>query len=340
MHTVIHIGNHKTGTKLLQRNFFPKMKSIRFLGSPFEFKSELHELFERIKYQDILTYNTKRTSDIYKKLKASGKLGSENDPVLISDEALVTPFFGGKMTAEPAIIAKRIKDLFGNIKIIYVIRSQFSLLPSIYTQFVPPEWINQTHFEERIYENLKNHLNGMMHGIKFEKICSLYENLFGKENMKVIPYEMLINDPESYLKEICEFIGEPLDKNLINGIKLIKENKRRSRGHILWEILSAKYERARKKYQFGHPSKYIPFLSSNKVKFLLDNFLLKKPIELKISNELKTVIEKFYGPSNNRLQKVYNLDLAKYNYPLDDSIVEKEDDVSEIEFKGWSIRRF
>ena len=115
MHTVIHIGNHKTGSKSLQRNFFPKIKSRRFIGAPFKFKSEIHELFERIKYQDQLTYNSKRTSDIYKKLQTSGTLGSENDPVLISDEALLTPFFGGKMTADPALIANRIKDLFGSL---------------------------------------------------------------------------------------------------------------------------------------------------------------------------------------------------------------------------------
>ena len=340
MHTVIHIGNHKTGSKSLQRNFFPKIKSRRFIGAPFKFKSEIHELFERIKYQDLLTYNSKRTSEIYKKLQTCGTLGSENDPVLISDEALITPFFGGKMTADPAVIANRIKDLFGNVKILYIIRSQLTLLPSIYTQFVPPQWINQTDFEDRIYSQIQNQLNGMMHGIKYDKICSYYENLFGKENIKVIPYEMLVNDPKSYYKEICEFIGEPLNENLINEILNITENRRRSRGVILWEILSDKYEKYRKKYKFGHPSKYLPFLSSYKIRSILGNYLWKKPIDLKISNELKAVVEKFFGPSNSRLQKMYNLDLARYGYPLEDSTVEKEDDMNVIGFKGWSIRRF
>ena len=67
---------------------------------------------------------------------------------------------------------------------------------------------------------------------------------------------------------------------------------------------------------------------------------MKKPIDLKISNELKRVVEKFFGPSNSRLQKMYNLDLASYGYPLDDSKVKKDDDMDVIGFKGWSIRRF
>ena len=72
LHTVIHIGNHKTGSTSLQRSFFPKIQSRRYIGSPFEFKSELHELFERIKYQNLLSYNTTRASELYNKLKTSG----------------------------------------------------------------------------------------------------------------------------------------------------------------------------------------------------------------------------------------------------------------------------
>ena len=56
MHTVIHIGNHKTGTKILQRYFFPHLRHRKFLGDPFEAGSELEELFERIKYQDLFNY--------------------------------------------------------------------------------------------------------------------------------------------------------------------------------------------------------------------------------------------------------------------------------------------
>ena len=84
------------------------------------------------KISRLLSYNKEITDTLYKKIKLSKKLGFENNPVLISDESLATPFLGGKMTAE-GIIAQRIKEIFGKVRILYMTRSQFSMLPSLYS---------------------------------------------------------------------------------------------------------------------------------------------------------------------------------------------------------------
>ena len=272
MHTVIHIGNHKTGTKTLQRYFFPHLRSRKFLGDPFEPGSEIEELFERIKYQDFLSYNKEIADTLYKKIKLSKKLGFENNPVLISDESLATPFLGGKMTADPGIIAQRIKEIFGKVRILYMTRSQFSMLPSLYSQFVSPEFISQKDFEERIEIHMNNQLHGMMHALRFDKICKLYANLFGKENIKVLPYEMLVNDPSSYYKEICDFIDEPYDDEFINQFINIKDHQRKTKGIVIWEKLSLKYEKIRKKFKVGRPSKLIHFIGSRQEIFLENLF--------------------------------------------------------------------
>lgn len=340
MHTVIHIGNHKTGTKILQRYFFPHLRHRKFLGDPFEAGSELEELFERIKYQDFLSYNKEIAFTLYNKIKLSEKLGFENNPVLISDECLATPYLGGKMTADPGIIAHRLKEIFGEVKILYMTRSQLTMLPSLYSQFVSPEYISQKDFEERIEIHMNNQLHGMMHALRFDKICKLYVNLFGKENIKVLPYEMLVNDPISYYKEICDFIDEPYDEEFITKFINIKDHQRQTKGEVIWEKLSLKYEKIRKKFNFGRPSKIFPFLSSNKARNFFVKFIWSKPIELKIPKKLEKSTIDFFGPSNFRLQEMFNLNLSKYGYPITDLKKENCDDLKQLALKGWSVRRY
>ena len=52
-----------------------------------------------------------------------------------------------------------------------------------------------------------------------------------KENIKVLPYEMLVNDPSSYYKEICDFIDEPYDDEFINQFINIKDHQRKTKGY-------------------------------------------------------------------------------------------------------------
>jgi hypothetical protein len=340
MDIVIHIGNHKTGSKTLQRHLFQNLKYRKFLGDPYKPGSHIEELFERIKYQDLLSYNTQRVKELFNDLKNSEIHDTKNYPVLISDESLVTPYLGGKMTADPGLIANRIKDLFGDVKILYVIRSQITMLPSMYSQFVSPEFINQRDFEETIELHLANQLNGMMHGLRYDKICDHYIKLFGKKNIKVIPYELLDHYPKLYYKEICEFINEPIDYQLIDSLSLFKENQRADSKNIAFRKYSLKYERLRKRYKLNRVSNYIPFINGKTAKYLFNYLFFKKNKNLFIPKELENVIYEFFGVSNHRLQEMFNLDLSKYDYPLLSPNTETEKKDDKFELNGWSLRRY
>lgn len=340
MDIVIHIGNHKTGSKTLQRHLFQNLKYRKFLGDPYEPGSHIEELFERIKYQDLLSYNTQRVKELFNNLKNSEMLDTKNNPVLISDESLVTPYLGGKMTADPGIIANRIKDLFGDIKILYVIRSQITMLPSMYSQFVSPEFISQKDFEETIKLQLTNQLNGMIYGLRYDKICDHYIKLFGKKNIKVIPYELLDNNPKEYYKEVCEFINEPIDHQLIDRLSILKENKRADSKNIAFRKYSLKYERLRKRYKLKRVSNYIPFINGKNIKYLFNNLFFKNNKKLFIPKELENIIYKFFGEPNHHLQEMFNLNLSKYGYPLLSPNTETENKDDKFELNGWSLRRY
>ncbi len=340
MDIVLHIGNHKTGSKTLQKHFFLNLKFRKFLGDPYKPGSEIEELFERIKYQDFLSFDSQRAKELFNRLKNSERLDKENNPILISDESLTTPTLGGRMTADPGLIANRIKDLFGDVKILYVIRSQYTMLPSMYSQFVSPEIISQQDFEETIKIHLKNQLNGIMHGLRYDKICSHYKELFGMKNIKVIPYELLVNDPRSYYKEISEFIDEPLDNELIDRFINIRENKRLNKSEIMWRKFSLKYERFRKKNNLKRLSEYTPYFKGNRIELIFKKMFFNKKNNLKIPDEFEKIIHEFFGYSNYRLQEMFGLDLSKYDYPLMNSNIEPDDNIGKFELGGWSVRRY
>lgn len=340
MDIVIHIGNHKTGTKTLQRHLFQNLKFRKFLGTPYTPGSDIEELFERIKYQDSLSYDTQQVNRLFNNLKNSEKLDVKNNPLLISDESIVTPFVGGKMTADPGLIADRIKDLFGNVKILFVIRSQKTILPSIYSQFVSPEFLSQSDFEETIEIHLENQLNGLMYGLLYDRVCDHYIKLFGKNNIKVLPYELLANDPKSYYKEICQSIDEPFDNELIDSLLNVRENKRLDKSSIAWRKYSLKYEKFRKKYNLKRPSKYISYVKTNKIEMIFKKLYFSNNKNLMIPNKLDKIINEFFGYSNYRIQEMFDLELSKYDYPLLNSNIKMDDKNDKFKLGGWSVRRY
>ena len=72
------------------------------------------------------------------------------------------------------------------------------------------------------YHSLRHFLSGKpMEGLRwdwmhfeYDRLVARYVELFGSENVKVLPYELLTTSPDRFLDELCEFCGavgyEPL----------------------------------------------------------------------------------------------------------------------------------
>ena len=85
----------------------------------------------------------------------------------------------------------------------------------------------------------------MMHALRFDKICKLYANLFGKENIKVLPYEMLVNDEVLITKK---FVILLMNNRLwvCNHFINIKDHQRKTKGIVIWKIITEIWKNKKK----------------------------------------------------------------------------------------------
>jgi hypothetical protein len=134
-------------------------------------------------------------------------------PVVSFERFSGHPFSGGYDAGE---IARRLKDVFPEARVLVVIREQRSMIVSTYKQYVinggpcslrrfvksPSSgsmrvpWFNLAHFE---YHHLIRH----------------YRALFGEQAVLTLAYEQFVQDPRAYVAAIAAFAGVPISDELL-----------------------------------------------------------------------------------------------------------------------------
>lgn len=193
MRPLLHIGYHKTGTTWLQRHVF---------GDPGSGFSQMGGA-QRLIAVNAFDFRPKR---IRKQMER--KMGQAHSqgllPVLSSERLSGEPHFGGY---DSELIADRLAAVFPNARILIVVREQTSMFLSIYKEYIrrggaaslrqylatPTDgyWLPQFRFEFLEYHRLIGH----------------YQDVFGAENVMVLPYELLRTQPDTFLGQIGEFVG-------------------------------------------------------------------------------------------------------------------------------------
>ena len=199
----IHIGNFKSGSTFLQKNVFPKLKNIKYV-SYYNSKN----IFKEIGY-------IQTVGDLFfdnKKILQLKKISDyKKKDFLISSEvfsgSLNTQTIGTGILIE--IIAKRIKKIFKNPKIILILRNQKSCIISSYKDDIA---IGHTSlFDEWLLERQKiNALNYFY----YSKTVKVYKKIFGSKNVNVFFYENLFTK-KGFL-DFTKKMNFNLDQNQIN----------------------------------------------------------------------------------------------------------------------------
>lgn len=192
----VHVGDYKTGTSWLQESIFPFHPEIQYLGGYFK-KNELKEvLIELVDIRD-LDFNSKKL-----RKKFNDNFTPNNNKICgISREALSQSNYIDGENAERN--AKRIKKVFGEVKIIYVIREQISMLSSIYSQYL--KMGGTRNFYDWFLDPIE--CRGIIERLKYDKNIKMYQKIFGKENVLVLVYEELLEDKRKFLEKLYRFIG-------------------------------------------------------------------------------------------------------------------------------------
>ncbi len=213
----VHVGLHKTGSTFLQHRVFPYLKKAKMdKKSKGLDKANAVSETEKEFFESFLPQN---------KFSFINNLGLRS--LLISEESLSGNILFHYDHSES--IPKRLKESLPNGKIILIIRRQVDLVDSLYRQVVLMGYPSSTNtylnyrngrFTNPIYSgNLK------ICGIDVRKqdwfsLVENYHKYFGKENILVIPYELLADDQNYFLGMIFEFFGTngyyPKNKEVIN----------------------------------------------------------------------------------------------------------------------------
>jgi hypothetical protein len=228
---VIHVGYGHTGTSSLQVEF-NKLDNIIYHGKPFKTELFKKAIFE-ICYSNFDNYNSLRVKEIIKE-QLNG-FSKDNMIHLLSAEDFTTPIVGafGFQLADPYLITERIADIFSNfnIKILFTIRKQSSILRSEYFQYkkiLKAKGIKCS-CKHRYLLDMLYDMRGNMHTpaniYNFNKAIPRYINFFGSENVKVLPFELFLNDKKTYFQELNHFIFNTSDYSTLTQLPRINKSK-------------------------------------------------------------------------------------------------------------------
>ncbi len=182
--TIIHIGYPKTGTTFLQR-YFLQHPDV---------------------YYDILAFKKYREKGIFtseqlinKKNKPFHVLSEEqlSGGIVINDKSLTD--YGIK--DHQSKVAKNLSLMFPSAKILITVRGFKSLIPSLYSQYISVggimnwnEFINSDH---TVFTQFYD----------YDFLITQYYSYFGEQNVLVLPYELLQQDSDLFLKKIEHFFN-------------------------------------------------------------------------------------------------------------------------------------
>lgn len=197
----IHIGYHKTATTWLQRQVFvPEMGCRQLLDH-----AEVDQLI--IQPHD-LDFDPEFARVA---IQASRVVAPPNTCHIVSSENLSGhPFFGGKQSAT---LAHRLQQVAPDAKILISVRSQETMLPSVYMQYL------QRGGTLRMQEFFKGVGGFGYPGFEvehffYDRLVALYQSLF--DTVHVTTYEHLSSNPNEALALFSPVMGRmigPLDKS-------------------------------------------------------------------------------------------------------------------------------
>lgn len=193
----IHVGNHKTGTTWMQKFAYPLHSEINYLGWPYKDQNFEKVFRELIDARDL-------DFDSEKIINNLSVLISQTETEKIT--GMCHPYFSctNFITGENARRnAERLFNVFGPVKIIFIIREQLSMIYSIYSQYI--KCGGTLPINKFIYDPIVS--KGFIERLKWHKQINMYYEIFGKKNVYIGLYEQFKYHKSSFLKNIYKFLG-------------------------------------------------------------------------------------------------------------------------------------
>jgi hypothetical protein len=290
---IIHIGYHKTGTTFLNNKFFSCHPEINHKGKPYSLDDPVREFIERI--MNFKSFNLKRCVYLYNEFIQNK---NQRTVVTISDGRII----GQTYDSRESIVPERLRSISENFKVIVVLRNQIDYLSSIFIQHVGTKKTDKS-FDEWFDMNWNEGVR-LSSTIDYCSRISPYIDILGRDNVMVLLYEELRENPNVFEKRICDFIG------VSNDSFNIKNNKNASNKRMT--VFHYFIMRHPLLLSIAEPiSRFVP---KNIKSYVLSKFNKANP---ELSLDRKNMVLDLASSSNSMLVKKINLPLTRFEYPLE-----------------------
>ena len=203
---LIHIGYQKTGSTWLQHTVFDD-KNTGFMR-PWTSQSDIGGA-DKVIDQFIITNAFRFDPKLIRKIFEPGiQLAIEQDGVpVLSEEVLVGDHIHGKYWGKE--VADQLHAVFPEALILIFIREQKSLVKSSYGQYLRA---GSAATIQRYIGSAGTLMPGFgaicqLDYLEYDLLIEYYQNLFGRENVLVLPFELLKKDQQTVAKRIISFAG-------------------------------------------------------------------------------------------------------------------------------------
>jgi len=308
---LIHIGYPKTASTWLQQGLF-KREDMGFF-SPWRSGWSDPIAVDQFISIDSFSFSSQKVYNIFEPgLRAAQE---KSLCAVLSQEMLSCNFLAqnGYWGQE---VADRLHQVFPNAKVLIIIREQKSIILSAYGQNIRNggrQSIQQ--FIDK--ENFKSGYNPVfrLNVLNYNLLIEHYQALFGKNQVLVLPFELLKKDPIDYTKCILNFVDQ--------SNKLIDNDDFPVLTNANYQPFTLKIHR---KINHFFPFPYRGYSDSSKntvwiilwkIFSLIDQYA-PKPIQEQEKGYLKSFIAErtkgMYAESNRKTKALTGIDLASFGY--------------------------
>ncbi len=238
-------------------------------------------------------------------------------PVLSHERLSGYPATGG---FDSKIIADRLYTTFPEAAILIVIREQTSMISSMYSQYITDGGdLSIYDFLNPPEEDMRRVPGFSFDFYKFDWLVKYYCKLFGRENILVLPYELLVHERERYIRMLADFCGLPFHADCkfdrINARRLMPMQTVQRWNNI---VFSRNQLSQRTIFPISRANKGFARLRPMFERITPKSFdhWLRERQESYISNMTKGR----YGRSNQVMCELLGIDLADYGYDVDKTI--------------------
>ncbi len=221
----------------------------------------------------------------------------------------------GDLFQDDPRLAKELRAINSQAKVIICIRSQFSILPSLYWSYIKAG--GNREYVDYIYTSINN---GKLF---YFDLVEEYLESFGDENVRVLLYEDLVRDQANFVRQIMEFCGLAGEK-----LEISFPASRINARPIEMHILATRAINRLLGYNYG-----LNFRDVGTARYRLRMFFLGAcalaekglrkgnfaPLRSLNFERYAPIIEEGYRDQNAKIDSELRLPVAAYGYPGFDS---------------------